>query len=176
MSEEEMRTGANPEEPDTPAPPAAFDLANVMEQQLTEGLALIRLASGIAADGRNNYARDRNGAIGGASRIMFANVRSADTLTRINREKEKERIYREVCEMTRTKAEQAHLRLDLTPAQRAQIEARPPIEEFRRRRAAEHKRVAENRPVDANTAWLDWYWEQYPAWNDIDRAVANQTA
>jgi hypothetical protein len=178
MSEEPTRTGANPAEPDTPTAPAAaapFDLPAFFEQQLAEGLTLIRHASSIAADERNNYPRDRNGAIGNASRVMLANVRSAETLTRFNRDKEKERIYREVSEMTRTKAEEAHLRLNLTPEQRAQIDARPPVEEFRRRRAAEHKRVAESRPVDANTAWLDWYWEQYPAWNDIDRAIANQS-
>lgn len=177
MTEERERAGANPAKTDTPtAPPVAFDLANLLEQQLVEGLALIRHASEIAASEDKHYARDRNGAIGNASRVMLANVRGAETLTRFTREKEKERIYREVTEMTRTKAEQAHLRLNLTPEQRAQIEARPRTDEFLRRRAAEQKRIADGRPVNANTAWLDWYWDQYPLWNEIEREAQQGTA
>jgi hypothetical protein len=147
MTEEAHRTGAKPAEPATPNP--AFDLPTLLEAQLSEGLSLLRHATEIAGDSGGNYPRDRNGAMSAAARLMLANARLAETLSRLNGDNEK--VVRQIVEVKRAQ--------DRPPS------GRPSWDEHTWRRAAEQARIREGgRPEDSNTAWLNWYWSQDPLW------------
>lgn len=118
-----------------------------------------------------------------AARLMLANARAAETLTRLKGEGGKETVYRQIVEVKRedrrAKAmpERSEEELDrerFAAARDIYLSGRPSPVEVARREAEEALRIAEGRPVDENTWWLRRHAERQPFWESLDRSLEEE--
>jgi hypothetical protein len=157
------------------------DLPGLIATQLVHGLALLSEARELA--GEDIPIGFKTSAMGVAARLMLANARVAETVTRLQGQGGKETVYRQIVEVNDSRARRERDRQKTEEelederyrvSRKIYLAGRPTPQEVERREAEEAERVAEERPLDENYWWLKRNRDMQPYYEEMLRAEAEE--